>query len=57
MAMGTIAPGVSDTPCTRASDGMLLAMEVTSGAGPVTVKMEVWMLAAGVTVVVAPGSV
>ena len=57
MAIGTTAPGVSDTPCTRASEGMLFAIEVTSGAGPVTVKMEVWMLAAGVIVVVAPGSV
>lgn len=56
MATGTIAPGVSDTPCTRAAEGMLSAMEVTSGGGPVTVKMEVWILA-GVTVIVAPGFV
>ena len=50
-----MGPGDSDAPCTRAAEGMLAAMEVISGAGPVTVKMEVWMRRAGVTVVVAPG--
>ena len=56
---GMIAPGVPDTEsCTRAADGMLFAIEVTSGTGPVTVKMEVAILmAGGVMVVVAPGFV
>lgn len=38
---GTMAPGASDDtpPKTRAPEGMLSAMEVTSGGGPVTVKM------------------
>jgi hypothetical protein len=41
ITIGTIAPGASDdtSPSTRAPEGMLFAMEVTSGGGPVTVKM------------------
>ena len=50
MAIGTIAPGVSDDDascCTRAAEGMLFAIEVTSGTGPVTVMMEGGTRAAG----------
>ena len=55
MAIGTIAPGVSDdnaSCCTSAAEGMLFAIEVTSGTGPVTVKMEVATLAGGGVMVV-----
>lgn len=53
-----MAPGVSEgSPRTSALDGMLSAIEVTSGGGPVTVKMDVRMLAGSMMVVVAPGLV
>ena len=57
--IGTMAPGDSSDgldDCTRAAEGISPAMEVSSGAGPVMVKIEVAMLrAGGVMVVVRPG--
>lgn len=56
---GTIAPGVSEdsSPKTSALDGMLSPIEVTSGGGPVTVKIDVRISAGGMMVVVAPALV
>jgi hypothetical protein len=57
IAIGTIGPGDSVEPWTCAPEGIAPSIEATTGAGPVTVKMRVSMLAGGVTVTIAAGCV
>ena len=56
-AIGTIGPGDSVEPWTSAPEEMAPSIEATTGAGPVTVKMRVSMLAGGVMVTVAAACV
>ena len=57
IAIGIIGPGDSVEPWTSAPEGMAPSIEATTGAGPVTVKMRVSMLAGGVMVTVAAACV